>query len=207
MIHSSNHFDERARTWDDDPVKHARALAVAEGIRGQVPLSPQMHALEYGCGTGLLGFALRPHLGRLTLADSSDGMLAVAREKIAHARVTNMRTLTLDLAVDPVPDERYDLICSLLTFHHVEDVADVLRKLFVLLASPGYLCVADLDLEDGSFHGPWFSGHKGFDRTELGSMAERAGFRNVRFNTVLHVQKDESAGQSSFPLFLMVAEK
>ena len=43
---STNHFDASARTWDCDPVKQARALAVAEGIRSLVPIAPHMHALE-----------------------------------------------------------------------------------------------------------------------------------------------------------------
>jgi predicted TPR repeat methyltransferase len=77
-MNSPSHFEASARTWDADPVKVARASAVADGIRGSVPLSPQMRTLEYGCGTGLLSFALRPHLAHITLADSSDGMLAVS---------------------------------------------------------------------------------------------------------------------------------
>jgi predicted TPR repeat methyltransferase len=61
-------FDERAESWDDDPVRVARAAAVAEGIRSRVPLSSAMRALEYGCGTGLLSFELRHELGHITLA-------------------------------------------------------------------------------------------------------------------------------------------
>ena len=73
-------FDERAATWDDDPVKKERAAAVAAGIRAMVALSPDMRALEYGCGTGLLSFELRHELGSITLADRSEGMLAVLSE-------------------------------------------------------------------------------------------------------------------------------
>ena len=52
----STYFDERAKTWDDDPTKTARAEVVAAGIRAQVPLAAGMIGLEYGCGTGLLSF-------------------------------------------------------------------------------------------------------------------------------------------------------
>ncbi len=68
--------DDEASTWDTDPVKRKRAFAAA-AIRRRVPLPPAWRALEYGCGTGLLGFALQADLGELTLADSSPGMLAV----------------------------------------------------------------------------------------------------------------------------------
>ncbi len=50
---------------------------VADAIRKAVPLSKEMKAFEYGCGTGLLSFALQPDLGEITLADTSQGMLEV----------------------------------------------------------------------------------------------------------------------------------
>jgi SAM-dependent methyltransferase len=206
-MHTTTYFDDRAQTWDADPAKIERAVAVAEGIRNQVPLSPQMRALEYGCGTGLLGFALQPYLGDITLADSSPGMLAVLTEKIAAAGATNLHPMKLDLVSDPLPPERYDLICSLLTFHHVADIDRLLRGLFSLAASPGYLCVADLDTEDGSFHGAGFDGHQGFDREDLGRRAKQAGFRDVTFTTAFQIAKGNGPGQTEFPVFLMVARK
>jgi len=206
-MNSPTHFDASAKTWDSDPVKLARALAVAEGIRNSIILSPQMRALEYGCGTGLLSFALQPHLEHITLADSSIGMLTVLNEKLAASHTQNMHTIRLDLVTDPTPGERYNLIYTMMTFHHIENTESMLQTLHAMLTSPGYLCIADLDTEDGSFHGQGFSGHKGFDRKELCRKATNAGFRNVNFTTVFHMTKSDSAGQTEFPLFLMVAEK
>ena len=81
-------FDERAKDWDTDPMKVERAQSVADAIRRAVPLTADMSALEYGCGTGLLSFALQSHLGKITLADTSLGMLSVLTEKIAASGVT-----------------------------------------------------------------------------------------------------------------------
>ncbi len=102
-------FDESAKDWDSDPKKVERARMVAEAIRNTISLSREMKALEYGCGTGLLSFALQPDLGGITLADTSQGMLDVLREKIAQSEVTNMHPTRLDLSSDPLPAERYDL--------------------------------------------------------------------------------------------------
>lgn len=206
-MNPSKHFDDSAATWDSDPTKVTRALAVAEEIRRRVPLSAQMTGLEYGCGTGLLGFALQPYLGQITLADSSPGMLATLEAKIAASRANNLRSTKLDLVADPLPPERYDFICSLMTFHHIDDTSRLLRALFTLMSASGYLCVADLDAEDGSFHGPGFTGHNGFDRRALERTAKDAGFRNIEFSTVFRIDKPESPGQTEFPVFLMVAEK
>src|SRR5215208_3215383 len=132
-------FDERARDWDSDPDKVERARTVADAIRRAVPLSNDMKALEYGCGTGLLSFALQSDLGQITLADTSQGMLDVLGEKIANAGVPNMHPLRLDLASDPLPTERYDVTYSLMTLHHLQNVNDMLAKFHDLLTWDGYL--------------------------------------------------------------------
>jgi ubiquinone/menaquinone biosynthesis C-methylase UbiE len=158
-------FDERAREWDSDPDKVKRAHAVADAIRKAVPLVKSMNALEYGCGTGLVSFALQSNLDCITLADTSQGMLDVLNEKIADAGVTNMRPIRLDLAVDPLPAERYHLTYSLLTLHHIADTKNILTQFHALLEPNGYLLVADLDQEDGSFHTDGSTDvHLGFER-------------------------------------------
>src|SRR5512141_1949988 len=100
-------FDERAKDWDSDPKKVERARIVAEAIRNAVSLSNDMNALEYGCGTGLLSFALEENLGQITLADTSQGMLDVLSEKIAASGVRNMLPIKLDLSTDRLPAEKY----------------------------------------------------------------------------------------------------
>jgi ubiquinone/menaquinone biosynthesis C-methylase UbiE len=198
-------FDARAATWDDDPAKVKRAQAVADEIVARVPLSPKMRALEYGAGTGLLSFILRERLGDITLADVSDGMLAVAARKIEVAGDSAMRAVKLDLLADRVPEHAFDIIYSLMTLHHIPDTASILERFRAALAAPGFLCIADLDTEDGSFHGAGFDGHLGFDRNELGKKARRAGFASVDFTTAFRMTKGSGNEQRTFPIFLMVA--
>jgi len=198
-------FDTRAATWDDDPTKVERARAIAAAIARAVPLAPSMSALEYGAGTGLLGFMLRDRLGELTLADVSDGMLEVAARKIAASGDARVRAVKLDLLADPLPQERYDLVFSAMTLHHIPDTAGILRAFRSILRAPGYLCVADLDREDGSFHGAGFDGHQGFDRDELAIAARAAGFASASFTTAYEMRKPVTGGMRTFPIFLMVA--
>jgi len=201
-------FDERARDWDSDPKKVERARIVADAIRSTVHLSQEMTALEYGCGTGLLSFALQQDLGQITLADTSQGMLDVLREKIASAEVTNMHPVRLDLSSDPLPAERYDLTYSLMTLHHIQDVKDMLSKFYELLVPNGLLLVADLDQEDGSFHTDGTTdAHKGFARAELRKMVEKAGFANILFMTAYEIKKQIRNEEKTFPVFLMAAQK
>ena len=201
-------FDERAKDWDSDPDKVERARIVADAIRRAIPLSNNIKALEYGCGTGLLSFALQSNLGQITLADTSQGMLDVLSEKIANAEVTNMHPVRLDLETDVIPEERFDMIYSLMTMHHIHDVRKVLNKFHDLLLTQGYIVVADLDREDGSFHTDGtIDVHKGFDRLELQKTVEDIGFGNVMFSTVYEIQKKIGNEEKRFPIFLMTAQK
>jgi ubiquinone/menaquinone biosynthesis C-methylase UbiE len=201
------HFDAAARTWDADPTKVARARRVADAIAALVPGLSEMSVLEYGSGTGLLGFALQPRVASIMMADSSREMIAVAREKIAATGVANVRAVEVDLTSAPVPEERYDLVCTLLTLHHIQDVPAVLRTFHELLVPGGYVCVSDLDEEDGSFHGPGFSGHSGFARDAISSWLEAAGFRDVRMSTVAEVERLTPEGPRRFPVFLAIARR
>ncbi|MFZ6027750.1 MAG: class I SAM-dependent methyltransferase [Chloroflexota bacterium] len=199
-----NHFDLGAREWDNDPKRILRANTVAQAIVAAVPLNRQMAALEYGCGTGLLSFALQPHLGPITLADSSAGMLEVLSEKIAAAGITNMAPLWLDLATQTLPGEHFDIIYTLMALHHIPDTTAILGSFHTLLNPGGHLCIADLDQEDGSFHTheSGFDGHHGFERTALTRQLSQAGFDHIRFTTCFEMTKNGRV----YPIFLATAK-
>ncbi len=207
MKTTASEFDAKARTWDEDPAKLERARRVGAAIAAAVPDLAHRSVLEYGAGTGLLGLVLQPLVARVTLADSSREMLAVAEEKIAASGVRNVTTAFLDLIAGAPPGDRYDLVCTLLTLHHIPDTDAILKAFHDLLAPGGVLCVSDLDAEDGSFHGKGFAGHNGFDRADLGRRLERAGFARVQFSAVHEMRKDTGMGPRSYSLFLVVAER
>ncbi len=72
----------------------------------------------------------------------------------------------------------------------------------------GYLCIADLDEEDGSFHGEGFIGHNGFDRAKLAAMIEKSGFADVQSNICYEVKKKNPDGTIRiYPVFFMIAKK
>jgi 2-polyprenyl-3-methyl-5-hydroxy-6-metoxy-1,4-benzoquinol methylase len=202
---SPSEFDAKARTWDLDTSKSDRARNVADAMAARIPGLPGARVLEYGAGTGLLGFALQGRVRHVTLADSSAEMLAVAREKLQASGASNVAVVSLDLATGPAPAERWDVVCSLLVLHHVADVDGLLRRLREVLAPGGHLCLSDLDAEDGSFHGPGFRGHCGFDRVTLLSSLRRAGFLDAHVETVFEIEKPVRGVLRRFPAFLAIA--
>jgi 2-polyprenyl-3-methyl-5-hydroxy-6-metoxy-1,4-benzoquinol methylase len=204
-----NEFDEKAKAWDDDPQHAKRAQTIAKAIGEEIPNDPSLTAMEYGCGTGLLSFPLRDRFSKITLIDSSKGMLEVLKEKITRSGATNMEALNIDLLESPKSfSTTFSVIYSAMVLHHIPDISKMLSTWHSLLAHPGYLFIADLDSDKGLFHGPEFKGHNGFDRNDLQKIAEKAGFVEVKFRTVSEINKTASDGvQRTFPLFLMVCKK
>ncbi len=200
-------FDAKAVTWDQDPMKVERALTVGRAIAEAVPVEGR-RILEYGCGTGLLGFALQPQAGHVTLADTSEGMLEVLRGKIAATGAENMAPLRLDLLADPLPEARFDVVCSLMTLHHIPDTEGILRKFHEVLAPGGWVALADLDAEDGSFHGAGVTDvHLGFDRERLSRQLSEAGFQEPRIETVFRITRPVEGTPRVFPIFLALARR
>lgn len=203
-----NEFDIKAEAWDNNPMHVERAQSVSLVIREMIPLTRQMNALEFGAGTGITSFFLKDHLGEITLMDSSREMLRVADEKIGASGSDNLKTLFHDLSITSYTENSFDLIFSQMVLHHISDVEDMISKFHSLLNPGGYLAIADLYPEDGSFHGEGFTGHKGFDPAELSVRLRRAGFENTNYRKCYTINKNTGdSGIVPFDLFLLVARR
>ncbi|HNW98864.1 MAG TPA: class I SAM-dependent methyltransferase [Bacteroidales bacterium] len=203
-----NEFDIKALTWDDNPLFIERSKHIADKIREHVKLNAEMEGFEYGCGTGLISFNLMPYLKSITLADSSDGMLEVLKQKIQKNKITSMNVLKTDLIVDKIPDKKFDIIYTALTLHHITDIETILARFYMMMKKPAFLCIADLDKENGNFHGPDFKGHKGFDREAMKKLFITTGFKNIKADTCYEMKRINEQNQNViYPVFLMTGEK
>jgi ubiquinone/menaquinone biosynthesis C-methylase UbiE len=197
-------FDKAAVTWDNNP----RRVQLAEKISAAVvklPLNKSMAGMEFGCGTGLVSLALAPKLKTLTALDSSQGMLEVLQEKIDEQQLTNIHCLHTDIFQD-AHKEQYDLIVCAMTLHHLQDADGALKRFSDLLNPGGYLAVADLVTEDGSFHDPSVKDiyHKGFDTEKLGENLTALSINNIHTD-IVHTIKKENAQE--YPIFLLTGQK
>jgi 2-polyprenyl-3-methyl-5-hydroxy-6-metoxy-1,4-benzoquinol methylase len=202
-------FDAVAEKWDEEPRRVKVAEDVAAAIRQEVPLTPEMAALDYGCGSGLVTLGLQPLVRRITGADSSKGMLDVLQRKVRERGIANVETAFLDLEQQGSLNGSYDLIVSSMTMHHVRDVHALIVSLVNSLNRGGWLAVADLQAEDGSFHeDPTGVQHGGFEADFLRSEFSKAGLEEVRVTTAATIDKPgKSAGHRQFPVLLCVGRK
>jgi tRNA (cmo5U34)-methyltransferase len=201
-------FDIKAAGWDLNPMHPERAEAIAKQILEKIPMRPQMTALEYGAGTGLTSFMLKDNLSEITMMDSSTEMVRIMNEKIESARAANLKAIYFDLEKNDWHNGRFDLIISQMVLHHVIDVESIISKFYVMLNAGGYIAIADLYPEDGSFHGSGFTGHKGFDTEELSAIIRKQGFITINHNKCFIIDKKISDAETKqFDVFLLTANK
>ena len=203
------HFDTQAKDWDNDPTKTERAKIFAKEITNFIKPNITWNAMEFGSGTGLLSYELKDDFEEITLVDNSEGMINVLNEKIENCGITNFKPLLLDLLEDNLNIGKFNVIFTLMTLHHIIDLNKILSIFHSLLKNDGYLCIADLVKEDGTFHinHPDFDGHNGFDKNELSHFLIQNGFSVEYYNICFEINKELENTTKTYPLFLMICKK
>lgn len=197
-------FDERAKEWDT-PSKIKRSKALAKQIVATLPSDKTLKGMELGCGTGLVSMELKDKFEQITLVDTSEGMLDVLKEKILCNRITHFKPILRDVFQEPLA-ERFNVIYTVMTLHHIEDIQLALTKIYGMLLPGGIFFAADLDKEDGSFHKSWEQVHHGFDRYDLEKLSRESGFTDVTFSTAFVMKKPGNwFFKRKFSIFLMRA--
>jgi 2-polyprenyl-3-methyl-5-hydroxy-6-metoxy-1,4-benzoquinol methylase len=202
-------FDKEAANWDENPGRVKLAKEVAQAITNQIALKSNMRLLDFGCGTGLLSIELQSRVGSVTGVDSSPGMLDIFKAKIAKLKLNPIEMVLFDFEKGASLEGSYDVVVSNMTLHHIKDVRPLFNLFYKITAPAGYLCIADLDLEDGQFHEDNMGVfHYGFDRTNLREYFSKAGFRDIQETTATEVRKPAKDGAiKRFSVFLMTARK
>ena len=203
-----NEFDNKAAFWDQNPMHLERSKAVAKQITERIPVNTEMKALEYGAGTGLTSFILKPRLKEIIMMDNSREMVKIVEEKIKSTGSDNLKAIYHDLEQEDYNGGCFDLIITQMVLHHITSTDDIIGRFNSLLRSGGYLAIADLKIEDGTYHKDDFTGHKGFDINELSDLIARGGFTDISVRDCFTITKEITAGNArQYEVFLMIAQK
>ncbi len=195
-------FAHKSKSWDMNARRVKNAEAIAKTIVQNIPLDRSMHLLDLGAGTGLLSFFLSQKAGKITALDNSPSMLEVfaQKEEEFHCPTEIVEADIMKFS----PKERFDGIVSSMTIHHIENIPALFQKLYDLLLPGGFIALADLTLEDGSFHSDNTSVyHFGFDPDALAQTAKEAGFENIGTHHASTITKPHR----NFDIFLLTGKK
>ncbi len=208
-MNNSSHFDQQAAQWDNNLTRVELARAVGTAMLSVLPVQRNWGVLDYGAGTGLVTLQLQPLVKSILAMDSSVGMLETLRQKLTAGGIENVNTLKWDLEAQPYSERQFELVASSMTFHHIQDIPLVLSRMGKLLKPGGWLAFADLDTEDGSFHGD-LPGvfHKGFARPQVSEWLAGAGFIDISIRDAHQLRKPDQFGQLwNYSVFLAVGQK
>ena len=195
---SRDYFAHKAASFDQNPARVDNVAAIAEALLATIRLDRNMHLMDFGSGTGLLLERVAPHVGKITAVDVSESMNRQLAEKIPHLGCP-VEIRPVDLVQEAI-DGPFDGIISSMTLHHVADIGAIFRRFRAMLKDGGFIALADLDAEDGSFHSEDTGVfHNGFDRAAISRIAEDAGFGEVTVVSASVVQKP----QRDYPVFLL----
>ena len=189
-------FDEKAKNWDKNSRRVQTAQKVAAAIKECIQ-DKNLDILDFGCGTGLVSYELADIAHTITGIDTSVKMVEIYNQKSSS---NHIRAYCKD--IDEI-DQKFDLIVSSMTFHHIENIQETIEKLRQKLKDDGKLCIADLAKEDGTFHSDNTGVHHfGFDPKELAKKFEETGFKKLCQKVVHTIEKHRN-----FDVFLLCVQK
>jgi tRNA (cmo5U34)-methyltransferase len=202
MKNNVDHFANKSKSWDMNSKRVQDAKGIADLIVKNIDLNNTMELMDFGAGTGLLGYCVAPHVSKIVAVDNSPSMLMEFKNKCdSFSCVTEV--IEKDLSTETI-DRKFDGIISSMTIHHLEDLGALFSKFYTMLNDNGFIAIADLDLEDGSFHSDNTGVfHYGFDRELLENIALESGFKDIKFDLASTITKPHR----EFTVFLMTGVK
>lgn len=194
-------FDRIAGSYDTAERIHLAKVS-SEAIRASLHGTEDKTAMDFGCGTGLVGLSLLKEFRHVSFVDTASNMLMVVEQKIAALNAENAEILKIDFE-NPEPYIFHaDYIFMAQVLLHIPDYAVVLERLYHVLNSGGHLLVVDFNTNPDVVSDLV---HCGFDQEALTSVLRAIGYRNIRSRT-FYSGKQIFMGKDA-TLFILEAEK
>jgi ubiquinone/menaquinone biosynthesis C-methylase UbiE len=136
-------FEQMASRYDtEDRVNMAKIIVQA--VRSELVDTKGKTALDYGCGTGLVGFGLIDLFQSMLLVDASTQMIEQVKRKIENGRFESASTLCSDFLVE-APTIQVDYVIMSQVLLHIKDSRFILTRLYGILKKDGHLIIVDFD--------------------------------------------------------------
>lgn len=196
-----DHFIHKAQNWDKGDVQVNNAHTIAQEIAKKIDLKNTMEVIDFGVGTGLLGFEIAKKVKKVYGVDTSVSMLEKLKEK--NSDKLSIEAINQDIIKNPL-QKSFDGLVSSMTLHHVEDLKAFFETIYKNLNGGGFIAIADLEEEDGTFHTDNGDVHHfGFSQEQLSVIITACGFKNIAFENINTINKSHR----DFGIFLLTATK
>lgn len=164
----------------DTPERVQIAKVSSDAIRKHLVDAKSKNAIDFGCGTGLVGMNLLNDFKSILFLDTSQNMINQVKQKIASSNIENADTLCFDFEIDNLSDLHADYIFMAQVLLHINDVELVLSRLYEVLKESGHLLIVDFDKNEKIVSDMV---HNGFDQMELTEVMTKIGYRDIQSKT------------------------
>ncbi|OOC61531.1 class I SAM-dependent methyltransferase [Paenibacillus ihbetae] len=164
----------------DTPERIQIAKVSSDAIRNFWVETKSKNAIDFGCGTGLVGMNLLNEFKSMLFLDTSQNMINQIKQKITNYNIQNVDTLCFDIEKDSLSDIHADYIFMAQVLLHIHDVKLVLSRLFDALNEGGHLLIVDFNKNEKIVSDIV---HNGFYPEELSNIMTEIGYRDIQFKT------------------------
>lgn len=164
----------------DTPERIQIAKVSSDAIREYLVCAESKTAIDFGCGTGLVGMNLLNEFNSVLFLDTSQNMIDQVKQKISGSGIQNAATLCFDFEKDSLSDLHADSIFMVQVLLHISDVESVLSRLYEVLNESGHLLIVDFDKNEKIVSDKV---HNGFDQEKLISLMAKIGYRDIQSKT------------------------
>ncbi len=176
---NTDKFEMIANTYET-PERIQIAKVSSNAIREYLVDTRDKNAIDFGCGTGLVGMNLLNNFYSILFLDTSQNMLNQIKQKILSSNIQNAATLCFDFEKDNLLDLHADYIFMAQVLLHINDVELVLSRLYEVLNENGHLLIVDFDKNEKIVSDMV---HNGFDQIELIDSMTKIGYRDIQSKT------------------------
>lgn len=198
---NTDKFEMIATTYDT-PERVQTAKVASDAIRDYLVDAKSKNAIDFGCGTGLLGMNLLNDFHSMLFLDTSPNMIHQIKQKISDFNIQNADTLCFDFEKEGLSDLRADYIFMAQVLLHIDDYEFVLSRLFDVLNEGGHLLIVDFNKNE---HIVSDIVHNGFHQDELTNMMTKIGYENIQSKTFYTGSKIFMGQDAS--MFILNAQK
>lgn len=182
---NTDKFEMIANTYDN-PERIKIAKLSSEAIRSYLVNTKNKNAIDFGCGTGLVGINLLDEFRSILFIDASSNMVNQIQQKITDFQIQNADTLCFDIETKTLTDVHADYIFMSQVLLHIPNVELILTRLFDVLNDVGHLLIVDFQKNEKVVSDMV---HNGFYPEELAKMMLKIGYTDIQYKTFYSGEK------------------